>query len=167
MYSLECWKVVLAISLLAVLDTGERMRQIAHAEMKGIEDSIMLKQDRAHRDDKGTPSVRYDAQGRRDPFVPLGPTDRKAQSAEIPRVLSEQPPRLHIRGIVSGEEGYHAIIQGSEGKGYFVETGSILPTEGVKVKVITDNQLVLEPFGGNLEKKDPRQPEEWVLSFRD
>ena len=159
MYSLKCWKNFLAISLLSVIVTGEGKTQVANAETKGVEDSNMLKRNGADGVDLRTLSFPYDAQDRRDPFLPLVPRERKAQPAEFLDLLSlSQHQRLQIRGIVSGGQGYHAIIQNSEGKRYFVETGSILPTEGLKVKVITDTQLVLERFGGDGEQKDPRLP---------
>ena len=168
MYSLRCWKIVLAVSVLTVIFTVEGRTQIAIAEMQGIKDSNLLKQGRANGDDKRTPSILYDAQGRREPFLPLVPTETNAQTAEFPQVLSPiQQPQLQIRGIMSGGQGYHAIIQGSKGERYFVETGSILPSEGLKVKVITDTQLVLERFGVDGEQKEHRFPQELVLSFRD
>ena len=168
MYRLKCWKIILAISVLSVIVTSEDKTQIANAETRRVEGSNMLKRNGAEGEGQRTPGLQYDAQGRRDPFLPLVPTERKANPNKFPDPLSlSQQQRFQVRGIVSGGEGYHAIIQGSDGKRYFVETGSILPTEGLKVKVITDTQLVLERFGGNGEQHDPRVSEEWVLSFRD
>ena len=168
MYSLKCWKIFVAISVLTMIFTVESRTRIANAETQSIEDSNLLNQNRPYGDDKRKSSVLYDAQDRREPFLPLVLTETKAQTADFPHVLSPiQEPRLKILGIMSGGQGYHAVIQGFEGKRYFVETGSVLPSEGLKVKMITDTQIVLERSGDPREQKESRLPQELVLSFRD
>ena len=168
MYSLQWLKIFVAISVLTMIFTVEGRTRIANAETPKIEDSNLLNQSRAYVDENSKSSVLYDAQDRREPFLPVIDTEMKVQTADFPHVLSPtQEPRLKILGIMSGRQGYHAIIQSFDGIRYFVETGSVLPSEGLKVKVITDTQLVLEHSGGEGVQKERWVPQELVLSFRD
>ena len=168
MYSLKCCQIILAISFLTMIFTVEGRTRIANAETQRIEDSNSRNLRPGYGDDQNNSRVLYDAQDRREPFLPLAHAETNAQTTDFPRVLSStQEPRLKVLGIMSGRQGYHAIIQDFEGKRYFVKTGSLLPSEGFKVKVITDTQLVLEHSGGDGKQKESRFPQEMVLSFRD
>jgi len=87
----------------------------------------------------------YNPAGRRDPFAPI------IIKAEIKAKTSNRPPleRYNINefkftGIVWGGFGYNAMLEGPDGKGYFVRKGTVIgPNQGV-VKKITSNSLAIE-----------------------
>lgn len=71
---------------------------------------------------------RYDARGRRDPFVSL------ALGIDVLLPEGQRPPGLagmliqevSLRGIVKTQEGYIAMIQGTDNKSYFARIGERL-----------------------------------------
>jgi type IV pilus assembly protein PilP len=87
----------------------------------------------------------YRPAGRRDPFAPI------VSKQALKPATSERPPlerynisEFKLTGIVWGGFGYNAMLEGPDGKGYFVRVGSIVgPNRGV-IKKITQNMLVIE-----------------------
>ncbi len=105
------------------------------------------------------PVYSYNPHGRRDPFTPLIIREEKKDR------IGARPPleryALHefkLTGIVWGGLGYHAVLEGPDGKGYFVKTGTIVGTNRGVVKKIDQNSLtVLEQFkdpSGEMKKKE-------------
>lgn len=91
------------------------------------------------------PPYAYNPQGRRDPFTPLIIRDEKKA------LIGTKPPleryaihEFKLAGIVWGGLGYHALLEGPDGKGYFVKANTVIgPNRGV-VKKITQNSMVIE-----------------------
>jgi len=87
----------------------------------------------------------YSPAGRRDPFMPIIIKEEKKALAGAKTPLE----RFHISefklaGIVWGGLGYHAMLEGPDGKGYFIRVGTkIGPNQGV-VKKITQTTMTIE-----------------------
>ena len=106
-----------------------------------------------------TPVYAYNPQGRRDPFTPL--IIREEKKALVGARTPLERYAIHefkLAGIVWGGLGYHAMLEGPDGKGYFVKTGTIMgPNRGV-VKKITQNAMHVEEQyrdpSGQMKKKE-------------
>lgn len=107
---------------------------------------------------KPPPVFTYKRAGRRDPFKPL------IQRAGKPPPGTHRPPleRYNINdfkltAIMWGGFGYNAMVEGPDGKGYFVRVGTVIgPNRGV-VKKIMRHQMVIEEkyktYTGKTERK--------------
>ena len=87
----------------------------------------------------------YNPAGRRDPFTPIiVKEEKKAQVGTRPPLERYPISEFKLAGIVWGGLGYHAMLEGPDGKGYFIRVGTkIGPNEGV-VKKITQNMMIIE-----------------------
>jgi len=83
--------------------------------------------------------------GRRDPFAPIVTKhERKVSTSDRPPLERYNISEFKLSGIVWGGFGYNAVLEGPDGKGYFIRVGTILgPNRGV-VKKITQNMIVIE-----------------------
>ncbi len=97
--------------------------------------------------------------GRRDPFTPIVIKEEKKALVGAKTPLERyQINEFKLSGIVWGGLGYHAMLEGPDGKGYFVRQGTVIgPNHGV-VKKITQNAMIVEekfkdPLG-ELQKKE-------------
>ena len=87
----------------------------------------------------------YNPEGRRDPFAPI------IVKQEVTAKLSDRPPlerynlyEFKMMGVIWGGFGYNAMLEGPDGKGYFVRVGTVIgPNKGV-VKKITQSSIVVE-----------------------
>ena len=87
----------------------------------------------------------YNPEGRRDPFAPI--IVKQEETAK----LSDRPPlerynlyEFKMMGVIWGGFGYNAMLEGPDGKGYFVRVGTVIgPNKGV-VKKITQTSIVVE-----------------------
>lgn len=110
-------------------------------------------------------SYEYNPSGRRDPFAPIMEREgKKTKSGDRPPLERFNISEFKLSGIVWGGFGYSAMLEGPDGKGYFVRTGTILgPNRGV-VKKITQNMMFIEEkyktYTGETERK------EIILEFR-
>lgn len=101
----------------------------------------------------------YVRAGRRDPFAPIMERDsKKAKSGDRPPLERYNISEIKLSGIVWGGFGYSAMVEGPDGKGYFVRTGAFLgPNRGV-VKKITQNTIIIEEkfktYSGETERKE-------------
>ena len=87
----------------------------------------------------------YEAGARRDPFVPLNRGRMKrAAHVDRPNGLEKGSDVPKVLGIVSGQKGYRAILQGVNGQRILVGTGSVLEHERARVIHISDNTVSLE-----------------------
>ncbi len=97
--------------------------------------------------------------GRRDPFTPIVIKEEKKALAGAKTPLERfSINEFKLSGIVWGGLGYHAMLEGPDGKGYFVRQGTVIgPNRGV-VKKITPNSMVIEEKfrdpTGELKKKE-------------
>lgn len=100
----------------------------------------------------------YDAHGRRDPFSPLvTKAENRERAGSRPPLERYTITEFHMTGIVWGGFGYNAMLEGPDGKGYFVRVGTVIgPNKGI-VKKITKDSMVIEEkyknFMGVTERK--------------
>jgi type IV pilus assembly protein PilP len=87
----------------------------------------------------------YSPAGRRDPFTPIIIREEKKAQVGGKAPLERYPiHEFKLVGVVWGGLGYHAMLEGPDGKGYFVRQGTkIGPNQGV-VKKITQTTMVIE-----------------------
>ena len=83
---------------------------------------------------------------------------KKTKSGERPPLERFNLSEFKLSGIVWGGFGYSAMLEGPDGKGYFVRQGSVLgPNRGV-VKKITQNTMIIEEkyktYTGETERKE-------------
>jgi type IV pilus assembly protein PilP len=101
----------------------------------------------------------YNPQGRRDPFSPIiVQADQKARGGNLSPLERYDLNQFKMTGVVWGGYGYNAMIEGPDGKGYFIRVGTIIgPNKGV-VKKITQETMVVEEkyktFSGETEHKE-------------
>lgn len=101
----------------------------------------------------------YNPQGRRDPFVnlnrPVGPQGGKVRPQGLPGFLIQE---VALKGVVktqggglgsATQAGYIAILQGTDGKSYFVTTGQRLfdgVIVGIDASSVSFRQEVTDPL---------------------
>ena len=88
----------------------------------------------------------YNSSGRRDPFAPIlvkatspGGTQKNAPPLERYNIYE-----FKLSGIIWGGFGYNAMVDGPDGKGYFVRVGTVIGLNRGVVKKITQNTMVIE-----------------------
>jgi len=102
----------------------------------------------------------YNPAGKRDPFAPLiVKEDRKAQSGEVrPPLERYNIYDFKLTGIVWGGLGYSAMLEGPDGKGYFIRVGTVMGQNKGVVKKITHNTMVIEEkfktISGEIDRKE-------------
>jgi type IV pilus assembly protein PilP len=101
----------------------------------------------------------YNPAGKRDPFTPIIVKDeRKAPSGDRPPLERFNLSEFKLTGVVWGGFGYSAMLEGPEGKGYFVHVGtSIGLNKGVVKKITKDAMVVEEKFktiSGETDRKE-------------
>lgn len=110
-------------------------------------------------EEKPADAYTYHAAGRRDPFAPIiMKQEKKASVGDRPPLERYNISEFKLTGIVWGGFGYNAMVEGPDGKGYFIRVGTILgPNRGV-VRKITQNMMVIEEtfknFAGETEHKE-------------
>ncbi len=105
------------------------------------------------------PVYTYYAAGRRDPFAPIIVAEsKKGPALDRPPLERYNITDFKLSGIVWGGFGFNAILEGPDGKGYFVHAGTVVgPNRGV-VKKITPTTLVVEEkyktYTGETERRE-------------
>jgi type IV pilus assembly protein PilP len=102
---------------------------------------------------------RYIPGGRRDPFTPIVIREEKKTLGGARTPLERYAiNEFKLTGIVWGGLGYHAMLEGPDGKGYFVKPGTIIgPNHGVIKKITQTSMTIEEKFkdpAGELQKKE-------------
>jgi type IV pilus assembly protein PilP len=101
----------------------------------------------------------YNPQGRRDPFAPIiVRAEQRARGGNLSPLERYDLSQFKFTGVLWGGYGYNAMIEGPDGKGYFIRVGTIIgPNKGV-VKKITQQTMVVEEkyktFSGETERKE-------------
>lgn len=99
---------------------------------------------------KGKIEVKYTYApgGRRDPFAPIiAREEKKEQRATALPLERYAVTDFKLSGIVWGGFGYNAMLEGPDGKGYFVRVGTVLgQNRGVIRKITKDSLIVEETF---------------------
>ena len=101
----------------------------------------------------------YSVAGRRDPFFSL------ITKQDVQALIGERPPlerynitEFKLAGIVWGGFGYNAMLEGPDGKGYFVRTGTLIGQNKGIVKKITKHTMVIEEkfktISGETDRKE-------------
>ena len=88
----------------------------------------------------------YNSSGRRDPFAPIlvkAATKGGAQK-NAPPLERYNIYEFKLSGIIWGGFGYNAMVDGPDGKGYFVRVGTVIGLNRGVVKKITQNTMVIE-----------------------
>ncbi len=108
-----------------------------------------------------TPKVvyTYNPLGRRDPFSPIiVREERRAQSEERPPLERYNINEFKLTGLLWGGFGYNAMLEGPDGKGYFVRVGTIIgQNRGVVKKITKDTMVIEEKFrtiSGETDRKE-------------
>ncbi len=110
-------------------------------------------------DEGRIPVYSYNPAGRRDPFAPIIVKEsKKGKGGDRPPLERYNIAEFKLTGIIWGGFGYNAMLEGPDGKGYFVRVGAILgPNRGV-VKKITQNTMVVEEkyktYTGETQRKE-------------
>lgn len=105
------------------------------------------------------PEYSYNPQGRRDPFAPIiVRAEQRARGGNLSPLERYDLNQFKVTGVVWGGFGYNAMVEGPDGKGYFIRVGTIIgPNKGV-VKKITQQTIVVEEkyktFSGGTERKE-------------
>ena len=113
----------------------------------------------AKAEEKYAPVYNYNPAGRRDPFAPIIIKEsKKGKGGDRPPLERYNINEFKLTGIMWGGFGFNAMLEGPDGKGYFVRVGTILgPNRGV-VKKITQNTMVVEEkyktYTGETEHKE-------------
>lgn len=105
------------------------------------------------------PAYAYNPVGRRDPFAPIVTKEEKqAKAGERPPLERYSLSEFKLTGIVWGGFGYNAMLEGPDGKGYFVRVGTIIGQNRGVVKKIAQDKMVIEEkfknFSGETERKE-------------
>ncbi len=100
----------------------------------------------------------YMARGRRDPFSPIVESEgKKTKRGELPPLERYNLSELKLSGVVWGGFGYSALIEGPDGKGYFVHDGNVIGVNRGVIRKITQNQIIIEEkfknYLGEVERK--------------
>ena len=115
--------------------------------------------DIAKREEQPASVYNYNPAGRRDPFAPIIEKEsKKAKAGDRPPLERYNIGEFKLTGILWGGFGYNAMLEGPDGKGYFIRVGTILgPNRGV-VKKITQSTLVVEEkykiYSGETQRKE-------------
>ncbi len=105
------------------------------------------------------PVYSYNTEGKRDPFTPIiSREEQKAKSGDRPPLERYSVYDFILTGVVWGGFGYSAMIESPEGKGYFVNVGTIVGQNRGVVKKITQQTMVVEEkfktISGEIDRKE-------------
>ncbi len=90
--------------------------------------------------------------------------DQKALTGERPPLERYNIYEFKLSGIVWGGFGYSAMVEGPDGKGYFVHVGTIIGQNKGIVKKITQYTMVIEEKFKTISGESNRK--EIVLELR-
>jgi len=140
-------------------------QEIVNSEVQEIP-SVMMKRNKGNDNLQRGLSHYYEPQNRREPFLPLVfPEHQELSSASFTDHSSASKPKLKLRGVMSGMQGYYASIQNSDGKRYIVAPGSVIPSEGLKVKKISEKGLEFEYLDERKRSNNLGRLPRFILSF--
>lgn len=114
---------------------------------------------------QGAADYAYDPEGRRDPFAPIvSRASKLTGQTNLPPLERYPISEFKMTGILWGGFGYNAMLEGPDGKGYFVHVGSIIGPNRAVVKKITEDSLLLEEKFKNDMGADVRR--EIIINLR-
>ncbi len=105
------------------------------------------------------PVYSYTPVGKRDPFSPIiSREDQKARSGDRPPLERYNVYDFKLTGVVWGGLGNSAMIESPEGKGYFVNVGTIVgQNRGIVIKITQKTMVVEEKYktiSGEIDRKE-------------
>ena len=109
--------------------------------------------------EKAPTAYSYNPQGRRDPFASIIVKEEKqAKMGDRPPLERFNISEFKLTGVVWGGFGYNAMVEGPDGKGYFIHVGTVIGLNKGVVKKIMQNRMVIEEkfknFSGETERKE-------------
>lgn len=109
--------------------------------------------------EQSPPGYSYIPGRRPDPFMPLIiKEEKKAPKAGLPPLERHAITEFKFTGVVWGGFGYNAMLEGPDGKGYFIRVGTRVGQNGGVVKKIGPSSLVIEEtyktFAGETRRRE-------------
>jgi type IV pilus assembly protein PilP len=109
--------------------------------------------------EKAPAAYSYNPQGRRDPFASIIVKEEKqAKMGDRPPLERFNISEFKLTGVVWGGLGYNAMVEGPDGKGYFIHVGTVIGMNKGVVKKIMQNRMVIEEkfknFSGETERRE-------------
>ena len=109
-------------------------------------------------EEKPMPAYTYKPGKRRDPFRPLiVKAEQKVRAKDRPPLERYNINEFKLTAIMWGGFGYNAMVEGPDGKGYFIRVGTIIGPNRGRVKKITKSRLIVEEtyktYTGRTERK--------------
>ncbi len=109
-------------------------------------------------EEKTMPAYTYKPGRRRDPFRPLiVKAEQKVRAKDRPPLERYNINEFKLTAIMWGGFGYNAMVEGPDGKGYFIRVGTIIGPNRGRVKKITKSRLIVEEtyktYTGRTERK--------------
>ena len=109
--------------------------------------------------EKAPAAYSYNPQGRRDPFASIVVKEEKqAKMGDHPPLERFNISEFKLTGVVWGGLGYNAMVEGPDGKGYFIRVGTVMGLNKGVVKKIMQNNMVIEEkfknFSGETERRE-------------
>ncbi len=154
------------VFLMELLVTATRCvgQEIQNMEGQGSE-FVVVEQDHGRFQVQRDLNYHYDPHNRREPFLPLVvPHFRELGSASIEESGAEKPT-WKLLGIISGLQGHYASIQSSDGKRYIVTSGSVIPSEGLRVNRISNTELELDSLEERNATTHLEESQRLIVSF--
>lgn len=144
-------------------------RSVGH-EIKNLEgqesEFVVMEQNHGNSQVQQGLRYHYEPHSRREPFLPLViPKYREPSSTSPIEQSRTQKPTWKLMGIISGRQGYFASIQNSEGKRYIVTPGSVIPSEGLKVKRISKTELEFDYLDEAKVTTNLERSQKLIVSF--
>lgn len=91
------------------------------------------------------PEYTYRPEGRRDPFAPIIVREEKKEKRLAASPLERYDlSEFKLTGIVWGGFGFNAVVEGPDGKGYFVRVGTVIGQNGGVIRKITKDSFIVE-----------------------
>ncbi len=132
------------VTLAACSDSDKGSAQPAPAARKAAQQPV-TQQTPTATVSKEQPAFNYNSAGRRDPFSPLvSKAMTKERASARPPLERYSLSEFKLSGIVWGGFGYNAMVEGPDGKGYFVRVGTTIGSNKGVVKSITKDTMVIE-----------------------
>lgn len=86
----------------------------------------------------------YLTEGRRDPFKSLLLGIKEKKTAGLTPLQQRNLGELRVIGIIWGSQGYMAMIETPDGKGFLIKEGTLVGPEGGVVNKITEDSIIIE-----------------------
>ncbi len=132
-----------------VLGCGVSLPFLLAADL-GVEPMSLPEKGETFFNKKVIPPYTYRVGHRRDPFVPLSilPSPPDSTVSHLSKAETDGKG-LRILGIISGKQGYQALLQSPNGERHMVGPGTLLEHLSLTIKRITnDSVVVAQPLEG-------------------